>query len=115
MSDLVEEWKNFVGYTETKLQCQGCEHAKETECKHVDRMWVCAHPHDQGEFSRSIDAEVALLPELCRGLWGPANFARAIRVSPRIPNRTHRFECLGNAVLPVIPEAYGKAINNIIS
>lgn len=76
-----------------------------------DRWWLCAHPHDEGEFRRALDAEVAQLPALCRGLWGPGNYARAVRVPDGVPNRMDRLISLGNAVIPAIPEAIGRAIN----
>jgi len=75
-----------------------------------DRWWVFAYPDNEGEFSRALDAEMALLPEVCSGLWGATNYARAIRVSDGIPNRSHRLRGLGNAVIPQIPEMIGRAI-----
>lgn len=75
-----------------------------------DRWWVCAHADDKSELSRAIDAEMAVLPELCRGLWGASNFARAVRVPDGLPDRVDRIESLGNAVMPVIPELIGRAI-----
>lgn len=75
-----------------------------------DRWWVCAYADDQGKLSSALNAEVAILPELCRGLWGAGNFARAVRVSDGIPYRVDRIESLGNAVMPQIPEAIGRAI-----
>jgi len=77
-----------------------------------DRWWVCAYPNVQGELPGHVDAQVAVLPELCRGLWGAANYSRAIRVPDGAPHRLDRgrVERLGNAVLPQIPEAFGRAI-----
>lgn len=75
-----------------------------------DRWWFVAHPHDEGELHRAVHAEVAELPALCRGLWGPDNYARAIRVPDGFPDRVDRTVALGNAVLPAIPEALGRAI-----
>lgn len=76
------------------------------------RWWLCAYPNNQGKFPSRLDAEVAQLSEFCEGIWGAENYARAIRVPDGIPNRTHRFRCLGNAVIPQIPEAIGRAILN---
>lgn len=75
-----------------------------------DRWWVCAYPHEEGELRSAIDAEVAKLPEVCRGLWGAGNYARAVRVLDGPPDRVDRVGSIGNAVLPQIPEALGRAI-----
>lgn len=74
------------------------------------RWWAIAHPHEEGEFQRALNAEVAKLPELCSGLWNAEAYARAVRVSDGIPHRVHRVEALGNAVLPQIPQVIGHAI-----
>lgn len=78
-----------------------------------DRWWVCAYPHAQGELRSAIDAEVAKLPALCRGLWGAGNYARAVRVLDGPPDRMDRIGAIGNAIFPQIPEAYGRAIMNM--
>ena len=75
-----------------------------------DRWWLSAHADDQGQLRGLVDAEVAKLPALCAGLWGPANYAGAVRVPDGLPNRMDRLRCLGNAVIPAIPEALGRAI-----
>lgn len=77
-----------------------------------DRWWLCAYPNVQSELPRHFHAEVALLPKVCSGLWGPANYAGAIRVPDGLPGRLdrRRVEALGNAVLPQIPESLGRAI-----
>lgn len=77
-----------------------------------NRWWLVAHPYDEGKFRSAINAEVAELPTLCRGLWGPENYARAIRVPDGLPDRLDqgRLKALGNAVLPIIPQAIGEAI-----
>ena len=75
-----------------------------------DRWWLIAHAHDQGEFCRALNAEVAELSAFCRGLWGPRNYARAIRVPDGLPGRMDRLRAIGNAVMPQIPEMIGRAI-----
>lgn len=75
-----------------------------------DRWWCCAYADHQSELPRRIHEEVARLQALCGGLWGADNYARAIRVSDGVPHRVDRTLTLGNAVLPQIPEAYGRAI-----
>lgn len=77
-----------------------------------DRWWCVAYPHAQSQLRSAIDAEVAKLPALCAGLWGPTNYARAIRVHDGSADRLDRYqvEALGNTVFPQIPEALGRAI-----
>lgn len=77
-----------------------------------DRWWIVAYPDTQGELHRAIDAEVAKLPTLCAGLWGPGNYARAVRVLDGPANRMDRIGAIGNAVFPQIPEAICRAIMN---
>ena len=74
------------------------------------RWWLIAHTDNQGELCKSIDAEVAMLPELCKNLWGSENYARAIRVSDGVSHRMDRLKQLGNTVIPQIPESLGRAI-----
>lgn len=75
-----------------------------------DRWWLIAHANDEGEFRSSLNAEVAELSAFCRGLWGPRNYARAIRVPDGLSDRVDRLRALGNAVMPQIPEMIGRAI-----
>lgn len=78
-----------------------------------NRWWAFAYPHAESELHSAIDAEVAELPTLCKGLWGSENYARAIRVSDGLPHwmdERAAIEALGNAVIPQIPEAIGRAI-----
>jgi DNA (cytosine-5)-methyltransferase 1 len=75
-----------------------------------NRWWLVAHPDAQGELRGAIDAEVAKLPALCAGLWGPGNYTRAIRVLDGPSDRMDRIGSIGNAVIPQIPEAIGRAI-----
>jgi DNA (cytosine-5)-methyltransferase 1 len=77
-----------------------------------NRWWLVAHSNPEGEFRSFVDAEVAKLPELCKGLWGAENYARAIRVPDGVSRGMdrRRIEALGNAVIPQIPEAIGSAI-----
>lgn len=75
-----------------------------------DRWWLCAYADHESELPSAIDAEMAVLPSLHRGLWGAENFARTIRVPDGLPDRVDRLKSLGNAVLPQIPEMIGRAI-----
>lgn len=79
------------------------------------RWWLVAHPHNESEFRRILDAKVEMLPKLCENLWGWENFGRTLRVSYGLSNRMdrnriNRLKCLGNAVIPQIPEMIGYAI-----
>jgi DNA (cytosine-5)-methyltransferase 1 len=80
-----------------------------------DRWWLVAHADPKGQFRGAIDAEVAKLPELCRGLWGATNYARAVRILARVSRGMDRsrIEALGNAVMPQIVEAIGRAIMSV--
>jgi DNA (cytosine-5)-methyltransferase 1 len=75
-----------------------------------NRWWLVAHPDAEGELRSAIDAEVAKLPALCAGLWGPRNYATAVRVLDGPADRMDRIGSIGNAVIPQIPEAIGRAI-----
>jgi len=74
------------------------------------RWWLIAYANNKSELSCSLDAEVAKLPELCKGLWAAENYSRTIRVSDGVSNRMDRIKQLGNSVVPQIPEVIGKAI-----
>lgn len=78
-----------------------------------NRWWIIAYPNSKSELPSSINAEVAKLPQLCKGLWSATNYAAAIRIPTRISDRMDerkRVEALGNAIFPQIPEAIGMAI-----
>jgi len=77
------------------------------------RWWLCAYTDPQGELHRAVDAEMARMPTLCRGVWGPENYREAVRVPDGLSDRVDdaaAIGALGNAVLPQIPEAIGRAI-----
>lgn len=73
------------------------------------RWWLCAHPDDQGEYDRALNAEMAELSPVCEGVWGWENYARALRVPDGLPYRVDRARALGNAVKPQKPELLGRA------
>ena len=83
--------------------CAGADHQR-------DRWWVCAYPYEESELLCAINAKVAELPPLCGSLWGARNYARAVRVLDGPADRMDRIGSIGNAVLPQIPEALGRAI-----
>lgn len=96
-----------LGYTVTVRNISG----DDCGAPHVrSRWWTVAHSHEEGEFQRTLDAEMAKLPELCAGLWTAETYASAVRIPHGIPYRVHRVEALGNAVIPQIPQVIGQAI-----
>lgn len=79
------------------------------------RWWVVAHPYNEGEFQRAIDAEVAKLPKLCASLWGAEAYREAIRIPDGVSSGLDEAGrlALGNSLLPQIPEAIGMAIKSM--
>jgi DNA (cytosine-5)-methyltransferase 1 len=77
-----------------------------------NRWWLIAHPYDESEFCRALNAEVAKLPQVCSGIWDAEAYASAIRVSNGVSDRMDeaRLKALGNTVFPFIPQAIGHAI-----
>lgn len=75
-----------------------------------DRIWIIAYPHEtqleRGSISRRIYKKHADFSDSC---WGPDK-PGVVRASDGIPNQAHRVGCLGNAVVPEIPEMIGYAI-----
>jgi DNA (cytosine-5)-methyltransferase 1 len=103
---------SILGYSVTVRNISG----DDCGAPHVrSRWWVIAHPHQESEFQRALNAEVAMLPKLCESLWNAEAYAGAIRVFNGIPHRVHRIEALGNAVIPQIPQIIGRTIMRIRS
>jgi DNA (cytosine-5)-methyltransferase 1 len=75
-----------------------------------DRVWIVADAHDTGRLQQcwplAIRAELAAAQR--RGRW--AAEPGVGRTSPRFPGRVDRLFALGNAVVPEIPEALGRAV-----
>jgi DNA (cytosine-5)-methyltransferase 1 len=67
------------------------------------RLWICGHADRDGEPRLSVDGEMAGLP-------GPGDDAGGLGAEDGIPSRIQRMRMLGNAVVPAIPEAIGRAI-----
>jgi DNA (cytosine-5)-methyltransferase 1 len=82
---------------------------------HRDRVWVLAYPAetnvaqvvDEGRLSSELGRMGAA--HLSRTGWA-VDQRRMGRGVDGVPDETHRFEQLGNSVLPQIPEAIGRAI-----
>jgi DNA (cytosine-5)-methyltransferase 1 len=96
-----------LGYATTAIRIgahdAGADHKR-------NRWWLCAYPNQNGKLHSAIHAEASVLPQLCEGLWSSQNFAAALRVSDGVSDRVDRVRALGNAVLPQIPEMFGRAI-----
>jgi DNA (cytosine-5)-methyltransferase 1 len=101
---------NGIGYRTHHRRISGADAGADHQ---RDRWWVVAHADAQGELHGAINAEVAKLPTLRAGLWGPGNYARAVRVLDGPADRMDRIGALGNAVMPAIPEAIGRAIMSV--
>ena len=75
-----------------------------------DRIWVVAYPHEaqleRGGLSKRISEKHAQFSNTCWGKDKPG----VVRTSDGIPNRAHRLNQLGNAVVPLIPFIIGTAI-----
>jgi DNA (cytosine-5)-methyltransferase 1 len=75
-----------------------------------DRVWVVAYPNEaqleRGCISRRIYAQHANFSDTCWGKDKPG----VERASNGVPKQMDRLGCLGNAVVPQIPEMIGHAI-----
>ena len=75
-----------------------------------DRVWIIAYPNKTqfkgGSLSERIQKKLAHPGNLC---WGKDK-SRVERAANGIPSQMDRLGCLGNAVVPQIPEIIGRAI-----
>jgi DNA (cytosine-5)-methyltransferase 1 len=79
---------------------------------HRDRVWIVAYPDGkrlQGRRSPILsERDITNGHGRSSGWW--ASEPAIQRMANGIPNRAHRLRCLGNAVVPQIPELIGRAI-----
>jgi DNA (cytosine-5)-methyltransferase 1 len=87
-----------------------------------DRIWIVANPqgigrsngYDRelfGSFAREINALAGASGAVDKlEAWGWAHEPNVGRVAHGVPSRIHRIKCLGNAVVPQIPQIIGEAI-----
>lgn len=76
------------------------------------RVFVLATPYSEGESTRALHAQVEKLPELARACWqdwGQPSPA-ALGVADGVPRRMERLRMIGNAVVPQVAEALGRAV-----
>ena len=75
-----------------------------------DRLWVVAYPHktqlERGGVSKRVFEEHA---NIIGTSWWEIE-PPVGRVANGVPQQSHRLGCLGNSVVPVIPEIIGRAI-----
>ena len=90
---------------------------------HRDRVWIVAYNQSErvegGWAARQQESQAhagsQLLMRCSAGSGSEIWRSEPVlgRVANGVPNRTHRLRCLGNAVVPQIPELIGKAIMGI--
>ena len=79
-----------------------------------DRIWIVAHPGStglEGQWNVSGRIEQELRDACDNRGWLPE--PNVGRVANGVPSRSHRLKCLGNAVVPQIPEIIGRAIMSV--
>ncbi len=57
-----------------------------------NRWWLFAHANNESELYRVLNAKVALLPEICKSVWGWTSFANRCRMADGISNRVDRLD-----------------------
>jgi DNA (cytosine-5)-methyltransferase 1 len=78
------------------------------------RWWLLAHPNYKSKFLVSLDAEMEMLPNMEKYVWGWANYRRAIRIFNGLPAGVDRLKGLGNAIVPQIAELLFRQIKPYI-
>ena len=79
-----------------------------------DRIWIVAYPGStglEGQWNVSGRIEQELRDACDNRGWLPE--PNVGRVANGVPSRSHRLNCLGNAVVPQIPEIIGRAIMSV--
>ena len=79
-----------------------------------DRVWIVAYPSGarlEGQWNVSGRIEQELRDACDNRGWLPE--PNVGRVANGVSNRSHRLKCLGNAVIPQIPEIIGRAIMSV--
>ena len=85
---------------------------------HRDRIWIVAYPKSIGLQVSNKQYGIPQEARRQRAIVSSCDLGKRYftdepgmgRVANGIPNRSHRLKCLGNAVVPPIPELIGRAI-----
>lgn len=79
-----------------------------------ERIWIVAYPDstqlERGSVSRRIQQKISDLGNLRRGKDKPG----VERMADGIPSQMDRLKCLGNAVVPIIPQIIGESLMEIL-
>ena len=93
-----------------------CLSASSVGAAHLrERLWVVAYPNEtqlqRGSISLRVHKEHAKFSDSCWGKDKPG----VVRTSNGVPSQMDRLGCLGNAVVPKIPEIIGLALDEAIT
>jgi DNA (cytosine-5)-methyltransferase 1 len=79
-----------------------------------ERIWIVAYPNsaqlERGCISRRIQQKISNLGNTRRGKDKPG----VERMANGIPSQMDRLKCLGNAVVPIIPQIIGESLMEIL-
>ena len=107
-----------AGANEARLLVAGAEASEGFLRSLRFRGWSAGTSHRSGpgkqptrQHSDAMQAMPRLLARDSKADWGTYSWEDAVpRVASKVPSRVDRLKCLGNAVVPQIPELIGKAI-----
>lgn len=93
-----------------------CLSASSVGAPHLrERLWIVAYPNEtqlqRGSISLRVHKEHANFSNSCWGKDKPG----VVRTSNGVPSQMDRLGCLGNAVVPKIPEIIGLALDEAIT
>lgn len=75
--------------------------ASDMGADHVrSRFWLLAYTDDKGQLQRSVNAKVAVLPEIRESIW-ETEFCEP-RMADGMANRIKRFRAIGNGQVPQV-------------
>ena len=77
------------------------------------RYWLRAHADDEGELCSAVDAEMALLRELCTRVWNSE--PGGSRVPNGLPNRMERLEATGDGQVPIVAAAAWRLLSSSLT
>lgn len=75
--------------------------AKDMGADHVrERYWLLAYADDKSKLRSSINAKVAVSPELCEGFWEAQPSESGM--DDGVANRMDRYKAIGNGQVPIV-------------